>query len=195
MKSLKSILVAVCMLVTLVGHASGEAYFGLIEGTKKVKVVFDNVIAGDLLLVKNKAGQIFHKEAIEHDGKIHRVFDFSTLAIGNYEIDLKKETEILRKPFAVRTDAIIFKKELKTIIHKPVIEAHDHVIEVDNLYTEDKTAEVVLLFNDVEILDEKLLHKGDHLHMKYNLEEFEKGTYTVIVHNEGETYIKEFKLK
>ena len=194
MKSLKNILVVVCMLMTILGYASGGSEISLIDGTKKVKVVFDDVKQGDVLIVKSKLGEVFHKESILHDGKIFRVFDFSTLKDGNYEIDLNKESEILRKPFAIRSHALIFKKEIKTIIHKPVIDAHDDVLEIKDLYTEDQSAEVILLFNDHEILNEELHDKSDHLSKKYKLDKFESGVYKVIVHSEGKSYIKEFKL-
>lgn len=195
MKVLKSISLVVTMLLTLVGYATDGNGFSLVEGTKKVKVVFDDVKKGNVLVIKSKKGEIFHKEEILKNGKCFRVFDFSKLEDGNYEIDLKKETEILRKPFVIHSHALIFKKEIKTIIHKPVIDAHDDIIEVKDLYTEDQSAEVIILFNDEEILNEELSHKGDHLNKKYKLDHLEKGVYTIIVHNEGKSYIKEFKKK
>ncbi len=194
MKNLKSILVVVCMLGALLGYASGEPKFSLVEGTKKVKVVFDNVSKGDVLIVRNSLGRVFHKEALLHDGKIFRVFDFSTLKDGNYEIDLNREMEILRKPFAIRAHTLFFKKDIKTLIHKPLIEAHDDIVEIKDLYTEEDSAEVIILFNDHEILNEELDYKSDHLCKKYKLDKFESGLYKVIVHSEGKSYVKEFKI-
>jgi len=194
MKVFKSILVVVCMLGTLLGYASGGSDFSLVEGTKKVKVVFEDVIKGEVLIVKDENGEIFHKEVLNHSGKIYRVFDFSNLDNGNYEIDLNKGSEVLIKPFSIKNNELTFKKESKKIFHEPLIQTRENLIKISRLYTLEDDADVVLLYNDVEIYNDKLNKKSDHLSKLYKLDEYQNGKYKVIIHSEGKSYAKEFSL-
>ena len=61
MRALKSILVGAFMLVSLVSYSTDGINFSLIKGTKKVKLVFDNVDKGQTLLIKSQRGEVLHK--------------------------------------------------------------------------------------------------------------------------------------
>ena len=194
MKSVKNILVVACMLGTLLGYANGGEELSLVEGTKKVKVAFEDVHEGEVLIVRNQNGEILHREVISHDGNISKVFDFSNLENGNYEIDLNKDSETLIKPFAIKDNELVFKKESKSIFHRPLIQTNNNIVKVSKLFTEDDSAEVIIYYNDLEVFTEQLNSKSDHLSKLYKLKDYDHGTCKVIVHTEGKSYTKEFKL-
>ena len=177
------------MLVSLVSYSTDGINFSLIKGTKKVKLVFDNVDKGQTLLIKSQRGEVLHKEEILHEGTIYRVFDFSDLKIGNYEIDIDKESEILRKPFVINSSSVIFKKDEITLISKPVIKLDKDILSVSGLDTTDKELSVKILFKGKEIFAEDVSSKSSRL---YKLDKFAKGDYTVFVKTQGKVFTEEF---
>ncbi len=192
MKSLlKIVFVLVFTLGTTMSYATVDPSD---EGTKKVKVVFSNVNVGDLIYVKDANGRVLHKEVITEKGLFHKIYDFSGLENGNYEIDLSKDSEVLKRLFSIESNALVFKKDEKEVYHKPFIQHIDNRVKVSKLNTVKTPAEVVLLFNDEVIFTEKLDQESEYLSRLYKLDKSQKGNYTVIVHSEGKSYEKKFSL-
>lgn len=194
MKILKNISIVALMLTTLFSYASDEAEILALGKNKKVKVVFEDVHQGEVLVVKDLNGTILHKEVISEDGTLSRVFDFSNLENGNYEIDLDKESEIVRKPFSIESNSLVFKNDITTLYHKPLIQTTKNIIKVSKLNTLDKAAIVSLFYNNEEVFNENLSKESAHLTKLYTLKDYQNGAYKVVVKSEGKTYTKEFNL-
>jgi len=192
MKAIKSLLVVVSMLVTLLGYAVEDFNFGPI-GDKKVKVEFEDAKKGEVLTVRNRRGEIFHKEEILHDGKVFRVFDFSHLADGAYEIDLDKGSEMIIKPFTIKAHKLTFKHYYKKQIHKPIVFMKDNYLKISKINFEHTDVEVIIYYNDVEIYSGKLNTEKECLSEMFKLNEYERGDYRVIVHSDEHSYIHDFK--
>jgi len=192
MKAIKNTLVALKMFVSLLGYAVEDVNFGPIE-SKKVKITFEDAKQGEILTVRNRKGEIFHKEEILHDGKLYRVFDFSHLADGTYEIDLDKGSEMIIKPFIIKAHKLTFKKDFIKHIHQPIVYMKDNYLKISKINFEHTDVEVIIYYNDSEIYSGKLNAQKECLSEMFKLNEYERGDYRVIVHSDEHSYIHDFK--
>lgn len=189
MKSFKTRVVLVAlMLGTLTSFAKNSEL-----GVKKIKIAFNDVKKGHELTIKNNEGVILHSEEVERKGDLVKVFDFSKLENGNYTLELEKDFEIIIKSIKVNNDTIFFDKTSKIMIFKPVVRTKNNLLMISKVSFDKKPLDVTILFNDEVILSETVISE-DLLNRVYKLDENQKGSYKVIIRNNGRTYVNPFQL-
>jgi hypothetical protein len=195
MKTIKrKVLVVAFMLGTLFSYAHHKDNFSNTIDVKKVKVVFNGVKKGHTLTIKDQDGIMLHSENVSKEGNLIKFFDLSALKEGNYNIELNKDVTIIVKPFQVKSNTVIFKKDLEREIFKPVIRNKENTIFISKKsFDNDEPVKIILYYNDDAIYNETV-KKGSTLNKIYKLDATKKGNYRAVVLNNGRNYIKEFKI-
>lgn len=200
MKTFKSrVLVAVVfMLGTLFNYANDVVSEDII-GTKKVKVVFENVEKGQLLTVKDSYGNVLYSENIYVEGDIVKFFDFSSLNEGFYKVELDKRFQIITKSFELKLNRVTFQPEIKNIAKKefikPVINVNkDNVIRVSRINVDKEIIRVVIYYDGDILLDEDVSTEKASIIRRYQLNKEKEGDYRVVVKISGKRFVSKFSI-
>lgn len=193
MKTIKTkVLVVVFMLVTLVNYANNTNFNNALDA-KKVKVVFKDAKKGHQLTIKDSDGIALHSENVTKKGNLVKIFNFSKLENGNYTLELEKDFEIVIKSMKINGNTVTFDENAKKTIFKPVIRNKENRLIITKISFDKKPLQVSLYFNNEIIYSETV--KGDSiLNRVYRLDEEKKGNYRVVLHNNGRSYVNEFKI-
>ena len=140
---MKHILVFTIVFATLSSNATETALFTN-EEDGRTTLVFENVLQGDQLLVKDAFGLVLFNEAINKSGQYNKSFDLTTLPNGNYFFELDKKSQIRIYPFNVVNTTVTFDKENLKVINKPRVKGEDNTIFIiaDNTEKADYTIEL-----------------------------------------------------
>lgn len=204
MKTFKRrILVVVFLLGAFCNYANDLVSEGIIIGTKKVKVRFDNVEKGQLLTVKDYRGHVLHEEYISVKGSLLKVFDFSHLKEGFYKIEVDKKSEIVIKPFELKLNSVTFKEDIKKEVKKavkkkffkPAVKINaENIVMISRINLDKKPMRVSIYYKGDVILHEKVRNEGAINSKTYKLNKEQKGDYKVVVQNNGESFISKFSI-
>ena len=124
----KLVLVVVFMLGTLFNYANNDKDFNRIVNAKKVRVAFKNVKKGNQLTIKDLKGNQLHSQIVFKEGNLNTFFDLSSLKDGKYTVELNKDYEIIVKTLEVKDSKVIFNKNSRKVIFKPVIRNQENVL-------------------------------------------------------------------
>ena len=194
MKTIKrSILIVVCMLVTISNYANNEKDFNNIVNAKNVKVVFENVKKGQQLTVNDKDGIEIYSEFLTKEGDLTKTFDLSSLNDGLYTIELNKEFLVIIKYLEIKDNKVIFIDNSEKTIFKPIIKNDEDLVMISKLDFDQNPLKVTLFFEGKIIFSETL--KSELITNRvYKLNKEIKGVYTVVVNSNGKSYSNDFKI-
>ena len=189
----KLVLVVVFMFGTLFNYANNDKDFNRIVNAKKVRVAFKNVKKGNQLTIKDQEGTQLHSQIVSKEGNLNTLFDLSSLKDGKYTVELNKDYEIIVKTLEVKNSKVIFNKNSRKVIFKPVIRNKENVLMISKIAFDKKPMKIALFYNDETIYSETV--KCDSiLNRVYKLDKKEKGDYKVIVYNNNRSYMYDFKI-
>lgn len=193
MKNLrKSVLIVLMSLMSLSGFA------GNATGSKEpnvTRVSFERVKKGTLLLIKDKQGLVLYKEAIAQAGNYSKGFDLTSLPDGVYFFELDSEMEIIVIPFEVASSEVIFKKEEKSTIFKPVVRVKDDMVFLSRVSSDAVPMEYKIYYaeNSDLVLSEKFENET-HVKRVYDFSKAEKGDYVFVFRSNGRKYTRTVKI-
>jgi hypothetical protein len=190
----KVILVVVFMLGTLFNYAANnEGDFNKVVNANKVRVAFNNVKKGQLLTVKDNKGLELHSEIVSGSGLLTKVFDLSSLQDGTYTIELNKDFQIIVQTLEVKNNKVIFNKDSKKTIFKPVIRNEDNILLISKS-TLDKEAVKVALFFENEMIFSETVNSDADLKRVYKLDDKKEGSYNAVIYKNNRSYTHNFKI-
>ena len=88
---------------------------------------------------------------------------------------------------------MIFDKSAEKIIFKPVVRNEKNMVMISKITFDAKPLEVMLYYNN-EIIYSEVLKSNTIVNRIYKLDEEVKGNYTIVIRNNGRSYISEFKI-
>ena len=132
------VLVVVFMLGTLFNYANNDKDFNRIVNAKKVRVAFKNVKKGNQLTIKDLKGTQLHSQIVFKEGNLNTFFDLSSLKDGEYTIELNKDYEVIVKALEVKNSKVIFNKNSRKVIFKPVIRNQDNILMISRISFDKK---------------------------------------------------------
>ena len=187
----KSVLVAALFAALTLSYGS-EASGSSNEKSKTTNLTLKDVKSGSILQIKDANGLILYKESIKQNGNYSKQFDLTELPNGNYYFELNKEVEIIEIPFVVTEGEVTFNKQSKKTIYKPVVYFNDGKMYISKLTFDAETMDISIYYedNDRVIKDKNIGKKGNVLGKIYDFTGSEKGTYTVIIKNNGREFVK-----
>ena len=189
----KLVLVVVFMFGTLFNYANNDKNFNKIVNTTKVEVAFKNAKTGNQLTIKDENGTQLHSEIVSKKGDLNKFFDLSSLEDGKYTVELNKDYEIIVKTLEVKGNKVIFNKDSKKTIFKPVIRNKENVLMISKIAFDKKPIKIALYYND-EIIYSETLESTAILNRIYKLDTKEEGDYKAIIYNNNRSYVHSFKI-
>ena len=192
----KTVVMAAMIAAIAVSYANEVSHNESKNEMKTTNLTFANVKSGAILKIIDKNGFILYKEVIEKEGSYSKEFDLTELPNGNYYFELNKEVEIIEIPFSVSKGIVKFDKQSKKIIYKPVVYFNDSKVFISKMSFDAETMDVSIYYEgDNKVLKDKNIgKKGNVLGKIYDFTGSEKGTYTVIINNNGREFVNRVKI-
>ncbi|NNC70875.1 MAG: hypothetical protein HKN90_08655 [Flavobacteriaceae bacterium] len=194
---IKKVLVMVALIAAVTVSYANEISHNESKNEKNTtNLTLANVKSGAILKIIDKNGFILYKEVIEKEGTYSKEFDLTELPNGNYFFELNKEVEIIEIPFSVSNGVVKFDKHSKKTIFKPVVYYNDGKVFISKMSFDAETMDVSIYYeDDTKVLkDAKIAKKGNVLGKIYDFTGSEKGTYTLIITNNGREFVNQVKI-
>ena len=188
------------MLVIALAMAIGMSYANEVSHNNNdrnlTRLTFENVKVGEVVQIKDMNGLVLYKEAVEKAGLYSKDFDLTTLPDGDYLFELNKIVEIFEIPFKVSNSEVLFKKELKKSIFKPMVYVKNGKMHITKLALKDEAMEVIIYYENSErVLTDKVTDRKDAtLGKVYDFAGSEKGQYIVVVKSEGRRFVNQVNI-
>ena len=156
---------------------------------------FKKVKLGSKLSIKDRDGIVLYKESIVKTGDYSKGFDLTTLPNGDYYFELDSELEIVIIPFNVVSNQVVFKKEEKSTIFKPLVRVKDNIVFVSRVSYEESPIEFKIYYADNYdlVLSEKTENQN-HLKKIYDFSKAKKGNYLFVFKSNGRRFTKTVKI-
>ena len=179
MKKAVKLVVVMAMFISAAFANANESTFKInILGESKFRVEVTDVQGSSVAYIKNANGQVLYKEK-SRDALLRMTFDFSKLAIGNYDLIIKDELKVRVLPVLVTKDGIEVNNSNLEKSFFPKIEKEDNTVLVKLLSDEGNDLLVSVWTPDGELLQkDKIEGKLGLIGRKY---QFEPGSYAVTV--------------
>ncbi len=189
-------LLAAALVATLTVSYGSEVSNSLKKEGKTTNLTLENVKTGSILQIKDINGLILYKETIKKEGHYSKEFDLTALPNGNYYFELNKEVEIVEIPFSVADGQVTFDKQSKKTIYKPVVYYHDGKMTISKMSFDAETMDISIYYEgyDKVLSDKNIGKKGNVLGKMYDFTGSKKGTYTIIIKNNGRKFINNVKI-
>ena len=185
MKTLfKNILVLAVMLGTCTSYANA---------TLEVLPAFNNVKKGNSISVTDAAGELIFSGVINFDGNVSRLYDFSQLEDGLYNIEVEKDYEIEISTVEVKNNSVRFIFQGAEKIFKPVFRVEEDRVIISKIAIDTAEMQIDLYYGDVLIHSENV-EGTDVLNRVYKLDNTIKGDYTAVVKSNKRVYVENFRI-
>jgi hypothetical protein len=193
-KEVKTGILMVTMLATMLSNAARPATFEKKVETENTTISINSVKQGQQLIIKDYNGIVLYKELIEKSGVYTKGFDLTALPNGEYYFELDKDIEVQVIPFKVYMNKVEFLKEKETKFFKPIIRFKDDKVLLSRLSFDSKPLEVKIYYDDYSsYIDYELIHSEKFKDTKiiervYLLNKQKKGNYKVVIKTEGREF-------
>lgn len=198
-KTIKHSLVVMAMLGVITSYANFTPTVSLNENVKTTILKLDNVREGHRLLIKSKSGTILYRESISKTGGYQKEFDLTSLPDGNYFFELEKDVEIQIIPFTVSSNTVVFSKEHKVTIFKPMIRTVGNKLLVSKLTLDLKPMTLEIYYDNpnsstYERIYSETIENTKIIERIIALDKNLPGTYKVVTKSEGRVYTQIFNI-
>ncbi|MFT4780897.1 MAG: hypothetical protein ACJAZK_003074 [Psychroserpens sp.] len=191
MKPIKTILLVVILLTTVIGYANEKVIDVSLKGITILK--FSNVKKGHQYKIIDDKGTILFTEKIKRNGTFVKRFDFTALNNGSYILELDKDFEIIITPFIIQSNNVVFLEKNEKVIFKPVVRTENNQLLISHMSLEEQPLKIELYYNGERIFKDQLV--GDKILNKiYKLSSQKKGSYYLSMTSGGRSFIKSFEL-
>jgi hypothetical protein len=191
MKPIKTILLVVILLTTVIGYANEKVIDVSLKGITILK--FSNVKKGHQYKIIDDKGTILFTEKIKRNGTFVKRFDFTALNNGSYILELDKDFEIIITPFIIQSNNVVFLEKNEKVIFKPVVRTENNQLLISHMSLEEQPLKIELYYNGERIFKDQLV--GDKILNKiYKLSSQKKGSYYLNMTSGGRSFIKSFEL-
>ena len=194
-KLIKQSVVVLGLCVSMQTFANNEIGVTKEKEPKVTSISFKKVKPGSKLSIKDGDGMVLYKEPIVKKGDYSKGFDLTTLPNGDYYFELDSELEIVIIPFNVVSNQVVFKKEEKSTIFKPLVRVKDNIVFVSRVSYEESPIEFKIYYADNYdlVLSEKTENQN-HLKKIYDFSKAKKGNYLFVFKSNGRRFTKTVKI-
>ena len=185
MKTLfKNILVLAVVLGTYTSYANA---------TLEVTPTFNNVKKGNSISVTDQAGEIIFSGYVNFNGNLNKLYNFSQLRDGIYNVEINKDFEIEISTIEVKANIVYFLNEKSVKIFKPVFRLDGDKLLISKMALDTPEMEIELYYGD-DLIHTEMVKGSEILNRIYKLDQTVTGDYTVIVRSNGRVYIEKFRI-
>lgn len=160
--------------------------------SKRINLSLQNFDGKIDVYVKDEKGVILYDENFEGID-FSKKFDFNSMPVGDYIIEIDGQTKIKVVPFTVSKKGINFNEDAKSYIFKPVVRVDRNNVFVTKLALDNQPMQV-----DIYDVHGNLLHREElkgtiNLARKFNISMLEKGEYKLVMKTENRIFSKNLK--
>ena len=172
-----------------------------IEKTIKVKeenvtsMSFEKVEQGSTLQIKDQNGLVLYKEVIAQSGDYSKGFDLTALPNGDYFFELNSESKIVVIPFNVNASTVLFDKDSKEFIYKPVVRTKDDMVYVSRTVLEHTPLSYKVYYSDnYDLVHTAKFNEMEEVKKAYDFSTAKKGNYVFVFESKGRKFSKKIKI-
>jgi outer membrane lipoprotein-sorting protein len=188
-------LVAIGLMMSLSTFANDTAVTLKEKENNVTNMRFENVKKGSTLSIIDEHGLVLYNEAIEQNGLYVKGFDLTTLPNGDYSFELNSELKIVVIPFNVNSSEVVFDKESKESIYKPVLRIKDNIVFVSRTTIEQTPLSYKIYYADnYDLVDAENFDELEEVKKAYDFSNSEKGNYIFVFESKGRKYSKTIKI-
>lgn len=183
---IKSILIVAVMFGTYTSYASE---------TFSSSPIYKFVNEGDLISVTDANGEVIYQGNIKHNGNLVKLFDFSNLINGVYNVEIDKDFEIESVNLLVKDKKVTLLTDSQEKIFKPVFRSEKNTLIISKIAFDSVEIEVELYYEDELIYTESIEEQEDNIFNRvYKLDKTNRGFYKAIVRTNDRVYVKTFRI-
>lgn len=184
---LRTILSITMMAIASATYAGmGDTHISVRNDAKRFSI-HNNTSSAVSIRIINEEGKVLYSE--NNKGKAFaKAFDMKGLAKGEYVLQIEDDQKIHNYPVTVSYNNLVIDKANVTTTYKPSVLIKGRAMDISMLLN-GATADIVL-YNSV---NEQLVNttaEGRYFSKRFNLSKLEKGSYTLKVGIDGQTFYK-----
>ncbi|NRD18446.1 hypothetical protein HNV08_00180 [Winogradskyella eckloniae] len=180
----KKIAIVALMLGTFTSYANEIA---------EVKSSYYRVEKGNYISVSDAFGEVIYSAEINNNGNLIKLFDFTQLKNGEYNVEVTKDFEIEVNTILVKNNIVSILDSNKKTIFTPVVRNEESRILVSKLALDAEKMEVEIYFED-ELIHTESVEGETILNRVYKLDETLKGNYTTVIRSNDRVFVKNFRI-
>lgn len=190
----KSILLAALVFTVFVNASSGKTGVTLkVVDAKLVQLSMMDYQGQVEVTVKDVFGVVLHNEILQ-GSQASKKYDFGTLPLGNYKVEIETTTKIEAVDFQVTSSHIELIKTHE-VFFKPVVYVVDDIVSITKLSVNSGTMEVYIYNEKDHMIHFQRVSEGPNLGVRLSFEVLGAGTYTARVYSEGKLFTEQFTIK
>ena len=119
-----------------------------------------------------------------------KTYSLENLPEGNYQVTVSNDYKSVVNDIKITKDMITIEYAAVTS-YKPIMNITDENIDI-NFLTEGNTYMYIYNDNDTDTIFSDMISKDRSINKRFNISNLEKGSYTVVISNNNQTYSKSF---
>ena len=168
-------------------------YTSYANETLEVITTINTIKKGNHISVSDSSGDVVYSSRINYDGNIANLFDFTQLEDGIYTIEVNKDFIIEVNSIQVKDGVVVFLKDLKEKIFKPVFRVENSKVIISKLGF-DSNKMIVELYYENELIYTDTVKGKEILNGVYKLDETLHGDYSAIIRSNDRVYVENFRI-
>ena len=190
----KSMLVIALLVAMLTQGSNRETGVSLtVVDAKLIQLSVINYFGDVDVTVRDIYGVVLHKETLNGQQTLKR-YDFGTLPLGNYNVEIETETQIESVQFKVTTSEIEL-IDNSDVYFKPVVHVVDELVSISKLSLNGAMMEVSIYNDQDELLYYQKVTEGPNLGVRLSFELLGAGNYRARMFADGKLFIEDFTIK
>lgn len=190
----KSILVVALFIATFANASSGKTGVTLtVVEAKLVQLQTVNYKGQVEVTVKDVFGVTLHNETLMGT-EISKKYDFGSLPLGNYNVEIETETKIESVDFQVTSSQVELIKT-NEVYFKPIVNVVDDLVSISKLSMTGGMMEVSIYNNEDELIYYQKVSNGPNLGVRLSFEILGAGNYRARMFSGGRLFTEDFTIK
>jgi hypothetical protein len=178
MKTIATIIIALAaMAVTAAEKPRLDVY--PISEERAVVALINNQSSKHEVTVKSESGKIvYYKQTLKNDGDYRKIFDFSALENGKYELSFKLDNYLVKRNIQIEKGALkVGESEFR---YDPFFRQEGDVLKLSYLNFDQNNLSLVLI-KDRDVVYSTTLGREFNTVRGFDLSKLEKGRYQVVL--------------
>ena len=190
----KSMVVIALLFAVLTQGANRKTGVSLtVVEAKLVQLSVSNYFGEVDVTVRDIFGVVLHQEILK-GAQTSKKYDFGTLPLGNYNVEIETETKIESVDFQVTSSKVELIKT-NEVYFKPVVHVVDELVSITKLSMNEGMMEVSIYNDRDELIYYQKVTEGPNLGVRLSFELLGTGTYRARMFAEGRLFVKDFKIE
>lgn len=142
-----------------------------------------------ILRIKDKQGNVLHKEVVDQSKVYAKKYDFSELPNGEYVVELKTTEGVIKETFALEAG------KTNSMYFKPAVQVEPGLIKVAFINRIDTPVSLKLYDERGEVLYEEMVPSQEKFAKGLNVSKLHAGQYSLAVSGSNYVYSRSIQVK